>query len=314
VFAPRDEPELLAGIVAAWPAVARGRESPQALAAYLDGFDSGAPVDVLTIPSGERGRVFYNGDLSGFNFTRDRMPIRAVNERLLRGLKFGNKPVVVAQSAPIAECLPGFKRDHVLPLLPPEVEPRIWLGGAVVTPAHFDESSNIACVVAGRRRFTLFPPEQVANLYIGPIGHAPTGTPISLVDFAQPDFERFPRFREALAAARVFDLEPGDAIFIPPLWWHHVQSLDGYNMLVNYWWKDSDRSALDGLLHTLLAIGHLPQAQRRAWAAMYGHFVFGDRDAAAAHIPPAQRGVLGAIGGQLEADVKAFLRRKLGGN
>jgi hypothetical protein len=311
---PAREPMVLRGAAADWPAVAAGRESPEALAAYLDARDSGAAVDALTIPAQAHGRIFYNSDLSGFNYTRDRMSIAAVNARLLRNLRAASRPTVVAQSAPIAECLPRFRAENVLRFLDATVEPRIWLGGAAVTPAHFDESRNLACVVAGRRRFTLFPPEQVGNLYIGPLGHAPTGTPISLVDFAHPDFTRFPRFRAALDAARTAELGPGDAIYIPPLWWHHVASLERYNALVNYWWKDPgmpDRSALDGLLHTLLTVGAWPAEDRAAWAVIYSHFVFGDRDAAAGHIPAARRGVLGGMTPELAEQVRAFLLKKL---
>jgi hypothetical protein len=310
------EPVVMRDVVGDWPAVAAARESPQALAAYLDARDSGAAVDALTIPAQGQGRIFYNRDLSGFNFTRDRMPISAVNARVMRNLRADNRPTVVAQSALIAECLPRFKAENVLRLLGPSIEPRIWLGGAAVTPAHFDESRNVACVVAGRRRFTLFPPEQVANLYIGPLGHAPTGTPISLVDFAQPDFARFPRFRQALEAARTAELGPGDAIYIPALWWHHVASLERYNALVNYWWKDAaaaERSALDGLLHTLLTVGAWPAEDRAAWAALYSHFVFGDRDVAVGHIPPERRGVLGPMTPELAEQVRVFLLKKLEG-
>jgi len=117
------------------------------------------------------------------------------------------------------------------------VQPRLWLGNEVVTPAHFDESHNLACVVSGRRRFTLLPPEQVGNLYIGPLDFAPTPTPISLVSFRAPDFARFPRFHDALAAAQVAELEPGDALYIPSLWWHHVESIGLLNTMVNYWWS-----------------------------------------------------------------------------
>jgi hypothetical protein len=141
------------------------------------------------------------------------------------------------QSALIADCLPRFADENRLPVLDPTVQPRIWFGSAVTTPTHFDESNNVACVVAGTRRFTLFPPEQIANLYVGPLGHAPTGTPISLASLANPDFKQFPRLREALANAFVAVLEPGDALYIPALWWHHVESLAKYNILVNYWWK-----------------------------------------------------------------------------
>jgi hypothetical protein len=142
------------------------------------------------------------------------------------------------QSALMADCLPGFAEQNRLTVLDETILPRIWLGSAIITPAHFDESNNIACVVSGRRRFTLFPPEQVANLYVGPLDYAPTGTPISMVAFREPDFQRFPRFRQALAAAQVAELEPGDALYIPTLWWHHVESLAKYNVLTTTGGRD----------------------------------------------------------------------------
>ena len=116
-------------------------------------------------------------------------------------------------------------------------------------------------------------PDQIANLYIGPLDFAPTGAAMSLVSLRSPDFEKFPRFRDALAAAQVADLGPGDAIYIPPLWWHHVESLESFNVLVNYWWHDfagegaSADSAFDALLHGILSIRKLPPATRCAWAA-----------------------------------------------
>ena len=314
---PLYEPAVLRGVVADWPAVRQGRASPVAIAGYLDGLDAGFPVDTLVLPAHERGRLFYNADMSGFNFTRSRSTLREVNDKLLRYAKFERKPTLAVQSALIAECLPGFAADNVLPLLDATVKPRIWLGGAVVTPAHFDESNNVACVVAGRRRFTLFPPEQIANLYIGPLGHAPTGTPISLVSLAEPDFDRFPRFREALAAARVAELEPGDALYIPTLWWHHVESLARYNVLVNYWWKGAvgaegrADSALGSLLHAILALRHLPEEHRRVWKTFFEYYVFDPDARAGAHIPASVRGVLGDMDPALAQNLRAVLVTQL---
>ncbi len=190
-------------------------------------------------------------------------------------------------------------------------------GGWVTTPAHFDESNNLACVVSGRRRFTLFPPEQISNLYIGPFGHAPTATPISLVSLENPDYARFPRFREALASALVAELEPGDAIYMPALWWHHVQSLAKYNILVNYWWKGpagapaSSDTALNCLLHCLLTLKHLPVEQREVWKAIFDHYIFSASEQSVEHIPVALRGVLGEISPELAKQVKAFLVTQL---
>lgn len=308
-------PAVLKGIVAKWPAVRRALESPESVVKYLRGFDRGSPVDVLMMPTHVKGRIFYDERMDGFTYTRDKLSISAVNDKLLSYAAFQNRPSLVIQSALISECLPGFTHENKLAILDASVAPRIWLGSAVVTPAHFDESNNIACVVSGRRRFTLFPPEQIANLYIGPLGHAPTGTPISLVSFREPDFERFPRFREALAHAYVAELEPGDALFIPTLWWHHVESLTKYNILVNYWWKGGagdteSASALDSLLHALINLKHLPPEQRAAWRVIFDHYLFGADDPAA-HIPEHKRGVLGKISPELDQQVRAFLAGRL---
>jgi hypothetical protein len=141
---------------------------------------------------------------------------------------------------------------------------------------------------------------------------------MSLVSLADPDFGRFPRFREALAAAQVAELGPGDALFIPALWWHHVESLDReLNVLVNYWWNGAlgsvqrTPSAMDCLLHGLLNVRPLPPALRQAWAAMFHHYVFDAADGDQAHIPGHRRGVLGALSPEASAKVRNVLIERL---
>ena len=276
----RYEPSVLRGVVSRWPAVRAAVESPALFCTYLARRDSGKPVDTLRMPPSAKGRIFYNPALTGFNYDHEKVPLTQVIERIVKYAAMGNPPSVAAQSALLADCAPAFAQENVLALLSPAIKPRIWLGSAVVTPAHLDESSNVACVVAGRRRFTLLPPEQVANLYIGPLDLAPTGTPISLVSFREPDFARFPRVRAALANARVAELGPGDALYIPPLWWHHVESLEPLNALVNYWWMGSPDapadapSAFAALHQSVKTFEHASPEQRAAWDVLFGHFVF----------------------------------------
>jgi hypothetical protein len=313
----RYEPAVLRGIVKDWPIVQKALASAEGACAYLRKFDCGNNVDALRTPPHANGRIFYNDDMSGFNYVRSKTPISAVIDQLGKYAKLQNPPAMAVQSALIAECLPGFLKEHPLPLLPSSIHPRIWIGNTVVTPAHFDESNNIACVAMGRRRFTLFPPEQIANLYIGPLGHAPTGTPISMVSFREPNFARFPRFKDAMAAAQVAELGPGDAIYIPTLWWHHVESLDKYNALVNYWWKGSPDdqgtipSAFDALIHCIADFKHLEPAHKRAWKAIFEHYVFNETGDAAEHIPENRRGVLGEMSPEFAQQVRAFLIAQL---
>jgi hypothetical protein len=308
---PGDTAVILRGVAADWPAVAKGRESPLALAQYLAEMDNGCPVGALMTRPEEGGRLFFDATMTGFNYLHTKAPVSQLLEQMLRYAHFERAPAVAVQSAVIAECLPGFKRDQALSLLDDSIEPRAWIGTALVTPAHFDESHNIAVCVAGRRRFTVFPPEQVANLYIGPLDHAPAGRPISVVDFAKPDFDRFPRFREALAHARVADLEPGDAIYMPPLWWHHVESLAPFNLLVNYWWEPPPSPGLATLIYAASALRSLPPAQRRAWRHLFEHYVFGPEPGDADHIPADRRSVLGAMSPEEHARYRKFLSEQL---
>jgi hypothetical protein len=89
--------------------------------------------------------------------------------------------------------------------------------------------------------------------------------PISLVDVHNPDLARHPRFERAAAAAQVAELEAGDAIFIPYMWWHSVQSLAPFNILINYWWNSARRPLTAPflcLLHGAIAAAHIAREQR----------------------------------------------------
>jgi len=288
-------------------------------------------VDAIMTPPEVEGRVFYNADMSGFNFVRNRLPLAQITEQVLRYSQFPHPPAVAAQSALVAECLPGFAEANPLPALEPAVQPRVWLGNAITTPTHLDEWNNIGCVVSGRRRFTLFPPAQVVNLYIGPLDFAPTGAPMSLVRLHAPDFARFPRFREALAAAVSAELGPGDAIFIPALWWHHVESLEPFNLLVNYWWHASGGAQIggpcgfDALILSMLNLRSLPPATLQAWRAQwkwavivsalsplaYVLVLYAVRMAPLSHVAPAREVSMlfaALIGGRLLGEGDAALR------
>src|SRR5690606_38352795 len=83
-------------------------------------------------------------------------------------------------SVPVSRHLPGFERENASRAVPSEVEPRIWLGNRSHVSCHFDTFDNLACVVAGRRRFTLYSPELIGDLYVGPLDRTMAGQPVAL--------------------------------------------------------------------------------------------------------------------------------------
>ncbi|MDB5706005.1 MAG: cupin-like protein [Sphingomonas bacterium] len=300
----RAEPAILRGLAAHWPAVRA--EDP---AAYLARFDTGGAIGIAIAPPAAQGWLAYTPDLTALNFTRETGTLASLFARLGAAAAESEPPAIAAQAVAVDEALPGFTAENHLDLVPADVAPRIWIGNRVRVATHHDMTSNIAVVMAGRRRFTLFPPDQVGNLYIGPFEFTPAGTPVSLVDPDAPDLARFPLAAGAMAQAGVAELAPGDAIFIPHMWWHHVRSLDPVSILVNYWWNEAPPpqpglAPIDAMIHAMLAFSGLPENQRDAWRAMFEHVVFGPPTD---HIPVERRGIRGELG----EESKARLRRQI---
>jgi hypothetical protein len=308
------EPIVFRRLIADWPAVEAGRQSAEAIRSYLTALDRGAHVGVFVGPPEMEGRFFYEPQLRGFNFGVSDIALPELLAILAAGTSGQH---IYMGSTPAAEFLSRFADENQLGILrDKKTEPRLWIGNDSIIAPHFDESDNLACVVSGRRRFTLFAPDQIANLYVGPIDTTVAGQPASMVELASPDFERFPRFRDALEHAVVADLEPGDAIHIPALWWHGVQASGPLNVLVNYWWQDSPPDAgspMNALGAALLSIALLPEHKRLAWRSFFDHFVFKLNGDPAAHIPEHARGILGRSTPELRRMMREFLVRELRG-
>ncbi|MBT8090917.1 MAG: cupin-like domain-containing protein [Gammaproteobacteria bacterium] len=311
---PGDQPAVLKSLVGKWPAVEEGLKSPAHICRYIKQFDSEKAANATVGAPSIKGRFFYRDDLQGFNFERKLVTVSTALDNLAALIDRPDSPAIAMQAIPVLDVLPGFEKENVLPLIDPTLAPRMWLGNRSTIATHYDIYSNIACVVAGRRRFTLFPPEQVANLYIGPLLATPGGSPISMVDLRQPDMSRYPRFKRALEVCQKADLEPGDALYIPILWWHSVESLGNLNVLVNYWWNDAKTAAdspFHSLLTSMLSISKLPADQRQIWRDFFDYFVFQTDSDPAAHLPNDIEDVLGSLTPEKRKQLKAWLSQQL---
>lgn len=307
-------PVLLRGLVRDWPMVRAAQQGAKAAIDYLRAVDPGTTVDVMVGAPTIGGRFFYNDDLSGFNFHRERAPLSAMLAAMQRHLDDPAPPALYVGSTTIDTALPEFRRHNDVDLGARDPLASIWIGNRTRIAAHQDVPDNLACVAAGRRRFTLLPPDQLANLYVGPIDFTPAGQAISLVDFTAPDLGRFPRFADALAQAIVVELDPGDAVFIPSLWWHHVEALDAFNVLVNYWWRHSPAwmdSPMNALMLALMSLRDLPPHERDAWRDIFEHYVFAPDASTADHIPDAARRVLGPLDANTARELRARLLKRL---
>lgn len=291
------EPVVLRGIARDWPMVQAGLRSTQAALGYLRGFEAGVPVPYSFGGPEIEGRPFYNEDFTRLNVEVRRGLLTQVLDDIEATLEAPRPPTYYVASLLIERALPGFAQHNDAGLAGQGIDASasIWIGNRVTASCHFDTPDNLACCAVGRRRFTLFPPEQIDNLYPGPLDPTPGGQVVSVVDIDRPDFARHPRFRDALASAQTAVLEPGDAIFIPSLWWHHVRSLAPFNVLVNYWWRSSPAflsSPLPALHHAMWAVRDLPPREKQAWATIFEYYVFGPGERAGQHLPDAARGAL----------------------
>ncbi|WP_428848166.1 cupin-like domain-containing protein [Shewanella ulleungensis] len=290
-----DKPIVFKGLCRHWPLVQAGLESAEKALDYLRQFYQGSTVTAYYLAPEEQGRVFYNQQLDGFNYQAGRLDFNQLINRLQQENASSTPAGIYMGSTDIHQFLPGLGEQNSLNLHPINPLTSIWLGNKTKVAAHFDFPLNLACNVVGKRTFTLFPPEQISNLYVGPMEFAPGGQDISMVDVEHPDFERFPKFQQALDASLTAELNPGDVLFIPSMWWHHVRGIDDINVLITHWWRDTPGylgRPNNALQHSILSLRSLPKAQRQAWKAMFNHYIFDHDDVDDSYIPDNAKGML----------------------
>lgn len=309
------KPVVMRGACSDWSVVRAARQSWETVADYLARFDSGLPGQAFI---GEReiaGRYFYRDDLEGFNFVREDLRVSDALKRIAANAESGAKTLYMG-SLPADDHLPGFADENRLPILSESVRPRVWIGNASQVSCHFDTFENFACVVAGRRRFSLFPPDCIGDLYVGPIDNTMAGQPVGLAAGSAPGDARYPRFERVRDRALVVELEPGDALYLPKLWWHQVEATGPLNMLVNYWW-DAFSAGPDApyltMLLAMIAVSERPLPERAAWRAFFDHYVFRPEGHPLAHLPENKRGILGPLRPSNYGRIRAFVMQALRG-
>ena len=308
-----DRPFVVRGLVADWPLVEAGRRSGHDARAYLLQRARDTKFTVSVGAPGTDGRLFYDAAM-GMNFRTVRADLPDIFAKIDATKTQPDAPPIYLASIDVKGFFDGLHEANHVDLGDRTCLASIWMGTRTRIAAHNDFPHNLACVAAGRRRFTLFPPDQFRNLYLGPVDNTPAGRAISMVDFHAPDPVKHPRFRDALRHAQIAELDAGDALYIPSTWWHHVEGLEPFNVLVNYWWRETPRwlgQPQDALNHALLAIRDLPAAQKQHWRDLFDYYVFENTDAVVAHIPEGARGVLDPLNPESAGSLRAFLLRTL---
>ncbi|WP_339898822.1 cupin-like domain-containing protein [uncultured Gilvimarinus sp.] len=313
---PAQKPIVIRDFAKHWPIVDAAKSGPNEFVGYLNRFYAGGKANIALGHPCINGRFFYTDDMQGVNFIRGDERLDLFLFRLLELAEKEVYPAVSIQNISLSDILPGLNNENKSSFFP-DVEPRLWLGNEGTVSTHYDGSDNVACVIAGRRRFTLFPPEQTANLYPGSLNFTPAGAPVSLVNVHDPDLDRYPRFRTALNHAYSAELGPGDAIFMPMLWWHNVDSLAKVNGLMNYWWTGSGAkdaaspTPIDSLSMAILAMRKLTPAQRNSWRYLFDHYLFKQGVDPVSYIPEPCQHVLGELSPEDERSIKDYLIEKL---
>ncbi|KAK2580279.1 hypothetical protein KPH14_012526 [Odynerus spinipes] len=137
--------------------------------------------------------------------------------------------------------IPELKKDIIIPdycsfsdtedaeAEPPDIN--AWFGPAeTVSPLHYDIKNNLLCQVLGYKRIFLYNPSDSVNLY-------PYDTKLlhntAQVDPVKPDYIKWPNLKKAKGF--MCYLGPGEMLYIPPKWWHHVTALTP-SFSVSFWW------------------------------------------------------------------------------
>lgn len=317
-FVQKGFPGIFKGALNDCPLVMAGKQSDEAAMSHLQSFDSERPLLYYTADANANTRFFYTKEMDGFNYTTAHASLAEFFERLSVEKNESTGTSFYVGSAELDDYFPDLLSNDGLKLSGEIFEKHpasigIWLGNKTTAATHYDVSNNIAACVAGRRRFTLFPPEQISNLYPGPLEPTPGGQVVSMVDLSAPDFDKFPNASKALEQGEVAELEAGDILVYPAMWWHQVEALNDFNVLINYWWNTVPSfvdDPMNTLLHGLLSLRDRPDSEKNAWRALFDFYVFGDADKPRRHLPEKAWGALGNLDSASARRLRAKLLNK----
>lgn len=281
----KNTPVILTDLFNNWPSLEIAKNSSEKILRNLISHATPQLVDTLVIDKRYNGLIGYSDEsFKRYTFKKYDAPLPAVLKKLIINLKSNNDDIIAIQSTLMKNCLTSFLEKNPSPDFLKSIEPRIWLGNTATVPGHYDCEHNIALNLCGKRTFYLLPANTISNLYVAPLDMSITGPAISQVDFEKPDLIKFPKFMNVKEQVLKASLDEGEALFIPPLWWHNVKAKEKINILVNYWWKNDiinqniNCNESDSLLHSILAIRHLPEQQRKSWQAIFDYYVFNKED------------------------------------
>lgn len=216
------EPFVMRGLASHWPALSRW-SSPGVLAALAD-----SPEDRVLVLRSRDGNRFLKRDCE-----QERWPMADLAAHLLGSQRASTPGASVYARAPLsARVLSDCALSDIGSIFGERPKLRncgLWLGSAAnVTPFHYDLCHGFLVQVLGAKTFHFVQPEQWRSLY------PREGSPeLSSVDYGRwsgahgPEAARLERARHprfARARLRSVTLEPGDAIYTPPFWWHRVES------------------------------------------------------------------------------------------
>ena len=266
-------PLCLPGLVAGWPASRWWREDRARLCACLGGASSFVP---LLKAQGTSGRV-VGADLrvpgDGATLTVSSCLSRALDNAASTSTappmmsKLPLTQAVLADLGSVPDALFGA------PSVALAGETRLWVSSSgSITPLHFDHCHSVICQVVGRKRVTCFSPSDSSGLYPCQLGKGNVRT--SRVDlwtwrFGALNAQRHERHLHPGAASMTpleTVLNPGDAVYIPPGWWHHVQTCTSPCVSMAWWFYErrrADARAADGVTPSVA-----PEADPRAQRAV----------------------------------------------
>uniref|UniRef100_A0A7S1V7I4 JmjC domain-containing protein n=1 Tax=Sexangularia sp. CB-2014 TaxID=1486929 RepID=A0A7S1V7I4_9EUKA len=126
-----------------------------------------------------------------------------------------------------------------------DLNANLWLSsdGALTLP-HYDTHANLNAQVSGSKRWFLAPPDEGAADALGVHPFVSTRAGQARTAFVPID-----------AGLHVVDTEPGDVLYIPPSWWHSVQTRGGPAVNVNAWSRTTADDASDAMSQTLMGGG-----------------------------------------------------------